>query len=401
MIPSVGRLLCCCLALLSLNSCTFLRDIPVCEHFEGVTDAVEDNAVVSVFITHGINGFSEGDPATLIEGMADRLGLYCCSEECVRVITGDDGDQHYGCLRRTDYRSACDDTLVRFYALDWREATWMAKAPIRWMDETCSLRKKRVALTRRIKENVVNSGISDAALYLGGFGAQMRFPFAQSLNWIHEDNAGVEDHSLVAVCFSLGGLIFVDTIDPNSEFAREGGLDQAGRERTLRELSSLFLLGNPHPIFELARLGDRKQHQHQFNSSPTCSDHECCDPHAPLYEPMTPICWDWDNTAVARVVRHKRQTLPCWQVVAITDPNDVFSYNTSCFNKLGDGELPVFANAEVRNVKTAFFGLINPATAHTLYGQNCKVIDLITHGHHICGYGEHWCQEQTECCNAE
>ena len=156
------------------------------------------------------------------------------------------------------------------------------------------------------------------------------------------------------------------------------------------------MLSNPMPLFALADLDRPELPPFDFDNSVECDRDGCCDPVAPLSDPCDVVCnWDWSRNSVGRFIANKRCSLPDFQIVNITDPNDLFSYNLEGIKvTCGDGETKeAFANAKVRNVKWSYFGLINPVTAHSGYGRNCSVLGMILYGNRCCTCSCHGCSQ--------
>lgn len=368
---------------LSLAACCRLTEAPLCGEFDGIKTALDRDNVVSLFIAHGMSGFSEGDPEAMIYSVVNTLGLCPDGEECVRLIErGDSPSKMYGCLSRQDYQGTSCPYKLRIYVLDWREATWREKAPVRWIDEGWKTQCRRVKMIRRLKEDIMNSGLGDAALYLGDFKRELQYPFEQALRWIYADSK-LSNHEIVFVGFSMGSQILLDTLDSMGGFdigARNDLFAKQVRDAFIEQINAFFMLSNQLPIFHLSET-DPASEKYVFNDGRECDAGACCDPSTPLDE-LRKGDWDWESTSLGNFIKDKRTLVPDFQIVAVSDPNDLLSYtmNYYCYPGENGDSLNAFANVEVRNVTMSYFGLVNAAKAHTHYGRNCRVLSLIIHG---------------------
>ena len=355
------------LCLYSLNSCTRLREFPVEGHFDGIRTSVSQSADTNIFITHGIGGFTEGDPETFIKALAAQLGLRRSGPVCAREIINESGEcsKSYGFLRKYDFIGYCQKN-VHVYVLDWRNATRDAKLRLQLMDNKNA--QDKLPLFNKIKNNLIDKDFSDFVLYLSDYRKEIEYPVMQSIRWIEEDAQNQNNENII-IGYSLGGLIAINALDNMLETEE----NQAIAKKYINDITGVFFLSNSYPMFQLSEIKAGKQYP--FNDNEPCSEEIC----SSFYN--FDSCWDWKQSALGRFVYAKRESIPTFQIIAFNDPNDLLSYQASdYFVPSGSGYLNVFLNENVRNAKIAILGLINPYTAHTGYGKNKKVLSLMING---------------------
>lgn len=173
------RLIFIFLLISQLTSCVRLKEFPIVGNFEGVKTSLDRNGAVSVFIIHGVGGYSEGDPDYFIKTMAARLHLLKSNPVCIREIT-DESDgclRSYGYLKRYDFSGYCNERIVRVYVLDWSNTTKGEKIRLQRMDAASS--GDRLAFINKIKETLVDKDLPDAVLYLSNYREEIEYPVIQ------------------------------------------------------------------------------------------------------------------------------------------------------------------------------------------------------------------------------
>lgn len=322
--------------LMILTSCARLPEFPVQGTFPGINSELACQNSMSLLIIHGLGGYGENDPDALIHQIQKKLKLCKVSDDVVYEIVKEDA--LYGSLAYADYEGI--NGSLRIYSLYWHDATELPRGMLTNIDQQTSC--YRIPLMNRLKENYVDSAVADGLLYASSYRKVIQYPFEKTIEWIQAERP---DDRIMVVGFSLGSTVLIETLDEmrNDIIA----------QNFIRQISEVFMLSNPAPLFDLAKLN--------------CGNAE--------YD------WQWHNWAVGRFVYEKRKSQPDFQIVAISDPNDALSYIVQDHYVPSEcGWSNAFLNQKVRNVKWSFFGLINPITAHTAYGQNKNVQDMIIYG---------------------
>jgi hypothetical protein len=387
-IQFLKRLTCLSFLLLGLSACHHLPECPVQGEFDGVKASLDRSKTVSMFIVHGMGEFSEGDPDTLIRTLTEELCLDPKGGECLREIanTDDKGRKVYGHLRRQTYYSSNTGHHLRIYVLHWDDATACEKNSLQRLDDNSYLPAYRMPMIQSLKERFVTVGVVDAGFYLAHYGPEIQFPFAQSIRWIYDDAKNDPCHEVIVVSFSLGNTIVVDTLDAMRGMSGEDlaappdAQTKLAAEEFIKHMSAFFMQSNSYPLFELASLPSPITHYH-------LNDKNCCDDPAKYTEPGKAKCalcefgWQWEKSSLGRFMQYKRSFDPSFQIISINDPNDLFGFAPEGYYvPAGCKDLNIFLNENVRNVSWAYFGIVNPAEAHTGYGKNANVLGMIIYG---------------------
>jgi hypothetical protein len=363
-----------------LSSCTHLRDFPHEGEFEGIKTALDRDSCVSVLMVHGVGGYPDGDPDTLILAIKNKLNLWEDGEACVREIADDHSgcNMVYGYLTRRDFHGVNKPYNLRIYSLDWLNATWLIKGTLECVDKKND--DERVAIAKLLKREVVTKNIVDAILYTSDYRSEIQYPVIQTIRWIQEDAKDDCHHENIVVGFSLGSSMVIETLDTmlgHSEKAVSLDNNKQVAGQFIDQLSQFFMLSNVTPFFEL--LETRSKDQAKYYDKKTCNAPTACE----TYELPEDCKLTLRGRATGRFIMKKRETCPNFQIVAFNDPNDPLGY------LLEDNDFPLeckwsrpFINERVRNVKWSFFGFINPIEAHIGYAQNNEVAKMIIYGLH-------------------
>lgn len=376
------------LMIIAFSSCTRLKEFPVSGTFEGVETALNRQSTTSLLLIHGMGGFSEGDPDTLIKTAEIQLNLQKCAPECVREIIDEETGKSYGFLKRQDYCGCGCSRNLRIYSLHWTNATWEEKARLRYFDSHCSAAKHRLPFVQQVKSENINNSVADTVLYISGYKQEIQYPYVQAIRWIQEDAADDCRHENVVVGFSLAGIICIDAIDAMQDSNNKQIYDESSEmiaKQFIRDTSAFFMISNTYPLLELA--DNHPFVVHNYDDSKNCNDIDPCMEPEPLEDfTCDQLEWDWETSTIGRFIREKRKSAPCFQIVSINDPNDFLSYNSMGYPvpTPRGGCLNAFLNEDVRNATTAIFGFINPKDAHTKYGRNAKVLGMIIYGCQPC-----------------
>ncbi|SCA63155.1 hypothetical protein SCG7086_AL_00100 [Chlamydiales bacterium SCGC AG-110-P3] len=371
-----------------LVSCLPLPKLNTCGDFDGVSNSLKEDNIVSLFISHGMGGYSEGDPHDLIGGLIKELGMVPEGDPKTRKILKGDPTRVYGCFERQDYCNPCNGHQLRIYFLDWRQATWDEKSVLRRIDEVCNEDCKRVPFIRQWRKQLITDVVADVSLYLGAHGDQIRYPFKQAIRWIYQDSKDLNNHEIVSIGFSLGSQMLLDALDDMREDGthKNDPASVIARHHFIEDTRAFFLMSNQFPLVYANRMPPRSN-RYIYHDGASCCECCECDTECPLHEQFEPIGINWDTTAIGHFVLEKRETNPDFQLVSFGDPNDLlnFSVRTEAlpYCSCGAHSNGLIHNVDVRNVKWALFGqMVHPARAHQDYGENSHVIGMVTHGLH-------------------
>ncbi len=329
--------------------------------FDGITDAVDRSEVVNILIVHGMGGYSTPDPQQIIDETVSKLSL--CSQEEVEPcpILHPVTNQLLGYLLRQDFKQMHTSKQVRIYTLHWSDATSHVKQRYVGYDNLETNNPHRLSLNHSFKRDLVNSNLSDVVLYLGDYGDTMLIPFMEAIRIIDKSVPEDDKYELILISFSLGSLMLLDAVDA----LFESGLCK--HERFCESVSTFFMLANQVPLLLMGKY--------------------------PIQDDDTQ--YDFARSLERFIeVRQKvpapedpQETEKKFRIVAISDPNDLLSYRIPKWLRDEFEPDDPFVNVTTSVARKAliipFVGVVaDPTAAHSGYGQDDRVLDLIINGHH-------------------
>ncbi|MBV9289187.1 MAG: hypothetical protein JO288_15460 [Hyphomicrobiales bacterium] len=272
---------------------------------------------------------------------------------------------------------------MRISALNWSPLTTAIKD--RQFHDDDQIR--RSLLNGRIKTQLMNDGLSDAVLFLGGYQPVMRQGVIAGICAFLEGDfkngrCDASWRSRAPVAFiseSLGSYMLFDAIR-HMEGTPQSNATSAAVSNLLAQVRVVYMFANQIPLLELA----------EPNRPPAGAG-------APLAARAFPAkttfgaFLDLLRQARAPKLRAAARPSPAAQpaappppveFVAFTDPNDILSYQVrpSDFPSSGDQTFTAPANVLSPN-EVAWFDLVaDPVSAHNGYSDNSQVIELV-----VCG----------------
>lgn len=323
-----------CLLLL-FASCSRLQEFPIEGYFNGIYNPCKCENYKSILVIHGLGGYSAGDPDDLIRAIASKLGVSQTEDAVMRNICKN--GKHYGSLLHADYEGGSHH--LRIYNLYWHPSTQLPRCCLQAMDQQSDY--DTLPMIQHIKETLVDGSLADAILYVSANRKEIQYPFEKTIELITSET---NCENIIVAAYSLGSTILIDTLDEME--------NRAAAERFVYQIEEIFMLSNPTALFEL----------HNWQDGRGCQ-------------------WQWQDHSIGRFVFEKRKHDPDFQIVAISDPNDALTDIISDYYVPSNGEWKnAFLNEKVRNVKWSLFGLVNPLDAHSNYGENKTVLDMIIFG---------------------
>jgi hypothetical protein len=344
------------------SGCITLNQRSIDHSFNGLQSAMSRSGTVCMLLVHGMGGFSEGDPDTLIESIRTQMHLRPLAtatdqEESTGI------DKNIGSLSRQDFSSA-DGRVLRIYTLKWEPLTEGLKRQYLAYDASPASTRLRLPIFNDVKQSLMNENVPDVVLYVGGYRPVLQKAVKAALGRIQRDLRQNKDYEYFFVTFSLGSKIVFDVVDEMDNEA-----NTTHRDEIVDKTASFFMLANQLPLLGLGNVEPTSQPSGQVAG----------------YESML------------RFVRRKHQRRPSPEattpgsqpaggelsIVAVSDPNDLFSYSIPPYVKQ---QFPAtFVNAELSVAKTGYWiptegYVINPMAAHTGYGHDPDVIKLIIDG---------------------
>lgn len=333
-----------------------------------------------VFIIHGITTQPDGYADTLAHSLGDRLGLQFVAQ----------GDQTFPVPGAVGSGSVPPTINLRTYHFSDGERERLRISALNWSPLTAGIKSDqfhddnqipRAYINGQIKTKVINDGLSDAVLFLGGYQRVMRRGVMIGLcAFLDGDLKGdicapgaKSDAPIAFISESLGSYMLLDAIRHFNATQKQRETSAAGFEMISR-LRVVYMFANQIPLLELSEL-------------------ESAAPGAPVsrraISARTRLSAFLDLVrgahARARIAARPAAPLPPLQFVAFTDPNDLLSYRVrdSDFPG-GDQAFAPPANVLSPNA-TAWFDLFaDPLTAHNGYQDNARVVDLVVCGSDGC-----------------
>lgn len=374
----------CLLGLLS-SACYRLPDVNAMGQFEGIESSLDEGRTVSLFISHGLGGFSPKDPETLLAALHSDLGFVEVEEPTTRQIMGEIACRSYGSLEKRVYYRYCDNLTLYCYILDWRKATWDEKDMLRRSIKRYDIDSTEVCFIRQMRDKLFDDNLTDALMILGSYGNQVRFPFEQSFRWIYADTKCIPNHSIYIITHSFGGQLVLDSLA--AMHASGNTVSEEARNYIIDHTRAFYMCANMAPFIYLHRMQPLAKNFpfHACSASGEPSPEREDDVHDAPELQQEPPEFDWVNTPLGDFVLKKRETDPCFKIIGFSDPNDLFSFYTRGALPGDAGPLPLpsdmMLNVWVRNAAYTILGaFVNPGDAHQRYLHNPYVLWMIFYG---------------------
>jgi hypothetical protein len=330
----------------------------------GIIDALRQSneaSKVHVLILHGMGVHEVGESAKLQARLVGKMGSmtksYCENAQIPNDPVDLPADLSHAILRICEYGNEKGNS-IRFYELTWSTLTKPVKDRILQYDDR-DYGASREDVNRKLKLSVINYGLSDPMLYVGRYQNVLRFPIKQTICRIvqRKDNGKScesNEHSdevdqIFIITQSLGSAMLYDTI---REMEAAGSQQEAGAEShdalTFRSKTRyIYMLANQLPLLCMSQYSGRER---------------ICE------ERMGPLVQPGYET----------------NIVAISDPNDLFSF------PLKSWHLDLIGlNGEPTNVLIDIAGsslirklanLADPEKAHTGHADSEAVISVLACG---------------------
>lgn len=363
------------LVMIALAGCQSLNQRSIDNDFPGLRKAM-DKPIVCVLFVHGIGGFSHDDPATLVKAIGKMKNIRQTMSES--TVAFSDASVP-GTLTRQDFADNQTGHELRVYTLEWEPATVELKQEYLAYDQSAHNTAARLPMHNQIRAAFLDAGIPDVVLYVGHYKAAMQRTVKEALRTIHQgiegERKGGKDYAYFFVTWSLGSKIVFDCLaDPSvespalAEPTTQSVADRHTFNRIAGKTYAVFMLANQLPLLTL---GDVKP--------PSRADRL---PTTRPYEALLSVA-QHRKQAATRPAGVERNGADLLTVVAVNDPNDLLSYPLPPW--LESNPDAKFANVTITVSRTAFyipfFGwFTNPMHAHTDYGENSQVIDMILNG---------------------
>jgi hypothetical protein len=271
----------------------------------------------------------------------------------------------------------------------WSESTTPAKNKLSFDNPPPAgeFKWQRASLNAEIKAGLVNDCLSDAMIYAGESGPELRemmkYALCEAVDLVYDPQtkncqetvpARTPGGPILIVTESLGSKM---VIDASLELA--GGTAPAAFERRLAFVPQVYMLANQLPLIELAHPAQQRVQLSDRSLLPVA---ESAERFAALL-----VASRRAHGIIGTPKRSLRAAEDEVSIVAFTDPNDLLSYRLPLSNP---GDPYSVSNVLVSNASTLLGKIENPMAAHTGYRSNDAVMKLI-----LCGTDAADCEALT------
>lgn len=332
--------------------------------FDGLEDTMPNDGILHLLVVHGMGPQQVGYSRGLVTALSKELGWTPAGGGGVRriIYPKDCTAQAILAIRRF-----FDDQNrpILVYEVTWAPTVDPLKQALDYDSDPVKL-SQRTRINRGLKQHLINERFADPVLYVGFRRAAMQYPVQYTLcellgGGMSDAGCGFQtaraldsatypslagEDKVAIITFSLGSKLTFDALTALLT-QKESGADVASRLQG--KIGTFFMLANQLPLLELA---DR-----DALASGTI----------PLGE-------------IGRVLRFGQSATPAFSVVAMSDPNDLLSYDVSDTFALLAPDIN-FANVNIRLGKTYGNIFADPLQAHTDHVASPVVIKYIARGY--------------------
>jgi len=340
---------------------------------------------LKVLMVHGIGKHAPGYSRRLQDGLVEEFG-FKSMDETVKTI----GLSHklypdsLGALRVHRYMDLESSREMLFYELTWDSIVDQEQQLLSF-DYSTEASVKRAPFNHSLK-TFINNTVPDALMYNAKYRVPIQLSVVQAICWILSEkwenlpnNQASEcsasdsnylsqfDHSNFAIIsHSLGSRISLDALQESMRVTSERPGYEAVVEKFKNKPMYLYMLSNQLPLLQLGQ--ELPQ----------------------VHDQMKSVCR-------AEGDKYDERFFEKLQIVAFSDPNDLFSYAVSpgYANRYIDSRLcPAVSNitiqiAQVRDFLLGTSEVANPRVAHSDYEIDSRVLKML-----VSGFGQDHGQEE-------
>jgi len=334
-----------------------------------------DPGKLKVLMVHGIGDHVPGYSRRLQDGLVAEFG-FDNMDETVKSI--DLASREYagnlGVLRVHRYMNLNRSREMLFYELTWDPVVAGEKHLISY-DNAKESSINRAPLNHTLK-TFINSTVPDVLMYNTKYRTPIQLSVAQAICWVMSDKwdalpnnqktycdanrsdylSQFDDSGIAIISHSMGSRISLDALQEAMAYVTK----RPGYEQIIDKMKNkpiyLYMLSNQLPLLQLGQ------------------------PLPEVHDQVRAICSAYGD-------RHDERFFEKLQVVAFSDPNDLFSYKVSpeYVNRYVDSRLcPGVTNvlvqvAPIRSILGAQ-ELANPLVAHSDYEVDSRVLKMLVSG---------------------
>lgn len=345
--------------------------------FESAQEASNSDATskLKILKVHGIGSHTPGYSQHLQNGLIEEFGIDAMDETVKTIsMTHENYAGDLGTLRVHRYIDTEQAREMLFYELTWDPIVEQEKQLLNF-DNTAEASAHRVPFNHTLK-TFVNATVPDALMYNTRYREPIQLSIGQAICWmlnkqwaelpsdgsascegIEEDYWSKVDASGIAIIsHSLGSRISIDALQTAvTRFADRPNYREISAKAQTTPIY-LYMLSNQLPLLQVG-------------------------------QPLPEIHGQVESYCLAGGEHYDERFLERLQVVAFSDPNDLFSYAVSpeYINRYVDSRLcPQVTNVQLEVAKvTSILGLqeiANPGDAHTGYETDSRVLKMLVSG---------------------
>ena len=317
--------------------------------FPGLASLIDAAGVgpVDVLSVHGMCSHDHNWVRKVESQIGGALDLELAQPSQPKVVEGIE-------IWQSDFEDDSGKVVVRNFALVWSPLTNDAKQTLCYdaseKTPTCLVAQfdgKRASLNSALKSELMNDCFSDALIYLGDRGPDIRRAMRAAIASIGDVRRGA-NRPLILVTESLGSKVVADAVIGSS------GDQRSSTVAALRGTQVIYMAANQVPLLNLAHPGDVRA-----ADRPSAV--------ADLRE------------FIQREADALRESKDIY-IVAFSDPNDLLTY------ELATKTDRTTINVRVSNANSYFGWIANPNPAHRGYLSNPRVWRLVVCGKpDVCG----------------
>ena len=351
----------------------------------GSASGTSDSDQLKVLMVHGIGKHAPGYSRRLQDGLVEEYGFESMDETIKTIAMRHPAyPDSLGVLRVHRYMDLESPREMLFYELTWDSIVDQEKQILSF-DYSTEASVKRAPFNHTLK-TFINNTIPDALMYNTKYRLPIQMSVAQAICWIlsedwenlpnnQESHCGInnsnylskfEHGSFAIISHSLGSRISLDALQEAMQQVSKRPDFQNISDMFKRKPMYIYMLSNQLPLLQLGQ--DLPKVHDQVKSYCTAEGDE------------------YDERFFEKL-----------QIVAFSDPNDLFSYAVSpeYVNHYIDSRLcPVVTNvtiqiAEVRNFFLFQSEVANPLVAHSDYEIDSRVLKML-----VSGFGRDHGQEE-------
>jgi len=334
------------------------------------------NDKLKILMVHGIGHHEPGYSRRLQDGLIEELGLDS-TDETIKTIpmTHPAFPESLGILRVHRYMNLEKSQEMLFYELTWDSIVEEEKQLLAF-DNSEEASFKRAPLNHTLK-TFINDTVPDALMYNTRYRAPIQLSVAQAICWILSEKwenlpnneestcdidrpdylSQIENSNFAMISHSLGSRISIDALQEAMQHASDQPDYDIIKDKLRNEPIYLYMLSNQLPLLQL---GQELPKVHDQAKSYCRSEGA-----------------HYDERFINQL-----------QIVAFSDPNDLFSYAVSpqYANRYIDSRLcPAISNvtiqiAQVRSFLLGATELASPGVAHSDYEVDSRVLKMLKSG---------------------